>query len=569
MYKVQSLNGIWNLHKNQEKSYIPAAVPGSVLHTMAESGLIGDPYWRCSEYKVRDLMTADFVYERRFSVGDLDFDSVKLVCKGLDTIAVIKINGRELARVADMHRTYSFPVKDFLKAGENHISIEFSSALKAAREEDERNDIFYASTGCIHGNAAIRKAHYMFGWDWGPQLIDGGIFRDIFLEFINQPRIQDFHITQLHGEDGSVTLKLHTRLSEEKSHKEAFTLTVMVEDPEGGSVTKDYLYEEELFYKILKPKLWWPNGLGDHPLYRVHVAVREETGEILDWRCERIGLRVIKVLTEPNQYGREFAIAVNGVKLFAMGANYIPEDSLLPRVNRERTKKLVKDCEQANFNCLRVWGGGYYPDDYFYDACDEAGILIWQDLMFACNVYALTDHFEENIVEETKDNVSRLRHHACLALWCGNNEMEWGWGEEWARIKGHPPRYKANYTKIFEYILPKTVKALCGDTFYWPSSPSSGGSFDDPNGTNRGDQHYWEVWHSGKPFTEYRKEYFFLLFRIWVPVVSGHEDHKKLYSAGGQEYLQPCHGVSSEKRDCQWKNTQLCGGLFLISQVFK
>ena len=186
-----------------------------------------------------------------------------------------------------------------------------------------------------------------------------------------------------------------------------------------------------------------------------------------------------------------------------MGANYIPEDNILTRVSKERTARLIKDCAAANFNCLRVWGGGYYPDNYFYDKCDEEGILIWQDLMFGCNVYALNDTFEKDIVEETKDNVRRLRHHACLALWCGNNEMEWGWADEWARLKGHHPRYKADYTKIFEYILPRAIRACDDTTFFWPSSPSSGGAFDNPNATNRGDQHYWEVWHSGKPFTEY------------------------------------------------------------------
>lgn len=508
MVKVQSLNGTWNLHKNEETSYIPAAVPGTVLHTMLEGGVIEDPYWRCNEYQVREFMTSDFVYERRFLVEDLEYESVCLVCEGLDTIAELTLNGRKLARVEDMHRIYRFEVKNYLNPGSNHLSIRFFSSLLKARREDAQNDIFYASTGCIHGNGAIRKAHYMFGWDWGPQLIDAGIFRGISLEYRKQPRITDFLIRQLHEEGGRVTLKLQTELDYGGYEGGPLTMSVMVEAPDGTNSTRDYPYQKEISWEIQKARLWWPNGVGEHPLYRVHVALKDQAGEVCDWCCKRIGLRTITVSTEPHEYGREFAFAVNGVKVFAMGANYIPEDSLLPRVNRDRTRRLIKDCEEANFNCLRVWGGGYYPEDYFYDACDEAGILVWQDLMFACNVYELTDGFEENIVEETKDQVQRLRHHACLALWCGNNEMEWGWGDEWARLKGHHPRYKADYIKIFEYILPKVLKSCDDTTFYWPSSPSSGGSLYEPNGVNQGDQHYWEVWHSGKPFTEYRKDYF-------------------------------------------------------------
>lgn len=531
MYKVQSLNGIWNLQKgNDEKSRVLAKVPGTVLGAMLEGRVLEDPFWRCNEYRTREFMAADFIYDREFVVESLDYDVIELVCEGLDTIATIMVNGKEAARADDMHRTYRLNVKGFLKEGKNCISIRFESALLAARKEDAENDIFYASTGCIHGNAVMRKAHYMFGWDWGPQLIDAGIFRNITLEYSRQPRFADIQIRQKHEDDGSVMLLLRTSLRdwgtlhlekelwepermdmaqwENGCPADRLELVVTIEDPDGQQVITEHPYQEEISFEISNPRLWWPNGVGDHPLYKVSVELKTGDGAVCDRCSKRIGLRTIEVCTDAHEYGSEFAFVVNGVKIFAMGANYIPEDILLDRIQEDRTRRLVKDCERANYNCIRVWGGGYYPDDYFYDACDEAGIMVWQDLMFACNVYALTDHFEENIVEETKDNVRRLRHHACLALWCGNNEMEWGWGDEWARIRGHHPRYKADYIKIFEYILPKALKSCDDVTFYWPSSPSSGGNLDDPNAVNRGDQHYWEVWHSGKPFTEYRKEYF-------------------------------------------------------------
>lgn len=533
MNHIQSLNGSWNLfrldHAGNREPLGAISIPGSVLAALLEKKKISDPFWRCEEYTAREIMGFDYLVERRFIVHEPEGFFINLVAYGLDTLAQIRLNGAVIARADDMHRTWRFPVKEYLQPGENVISIIFFSALNAARKEDAENDIFYASTGSIHGNGAIRKAHYMFGWDWGPQLPDAGIFRDIVLEYQDCPKLLDCRIRQEHRE-GRVTLCLETLpgfageslsafaknsmmafMGEVKTNEQTednLFLTLTIEDPSGKSQQVRTPWKKEISYSIEKPALWWPNGVGEHPLYQIRLDLTAPSGEVYDTRSFRIGLRTITVCTDAHEYGNEFAFVVNGIKLFAMGANYIPEDNLLSRVTKERTKKLIKDCEKANFNCIRVWGGGYYPDDFFYDACDEAGILVWQDLMFACNVYRLEDHFEENIVEETKDNVRRIRHHACLALWCGNNEMEWGWGDEWARIKGHHPRYKADYLKIFEYILPKALKSCDDTTCYWPSSPSSGGSYDEPNALNRGDQHYWEVWHSGKPFTEYRKNYF-------------------------------------------------------------
>lgn len=515
MRKTQSLNGIWEWHSQgaSHDAVYTGEVPGTVISHMLEHKLIEDPYWRCNEYAVRELMANEYLYKRSFTVTeeDLEFSRAELVCDGLDTIATICINGCLVAETRDMHRTYRFPVREYLQKGRNRIEVLFHSPLDFVRKEDEENDIFYASTGCIHGNAALRKAHYMFGWDWGPQLPDMGIFRDIAIEYFSEAKIQDVHIRQEHEGSGRVGLKFEIKISqlslneERLENRQTWFTETEITDPEGRLESRTVRNSGEWQYEetIPEPRIWWPNGLGEHPLYRVNIRLLDEAGTCHDAYGCRIGLRTVTVSTDKNKYGNEFAITVNGIRIFTMGANYIPEDNILTRVSKERTARLIKDCAAANFNCLRVWGGGYYPDNYFYDKCDEEGILIWQDLMFGCNVYALNDTFEEDIVEETKDNVRRLRHHACLALWCGNNEMEWGWADEWARLKGHHPRYKADYTKIFEYILPRAIRACDDTTFFWPSSPSSGGAFDNPNATNRGDQHYWEVWHSGKPFTEY------------------------------------------------------------------
>ena len=508
MYKTQSLNGSWQWQQVPDGPKYQGQVPGTLISDMLDNKLIEDPYWRCNEYAVRERMGDDYSYQRSFTVSpaDLQYDRAELVCGGLDTIAAIRINGCLVAATDDMHRQYRFPVRDFLQAGDNQIQIRFSSPLNFVRKEDAGNDIFYASTGCIRGNAALRKAHYMFGWDWGPQLPDMGIFRDIKLEYSSVARIEDIRIRQNHEKNGSVRLDFQIESKKLSADKRLLFTELKLNDPTGNRIGNSIHSINESHFEelVTAPLLWWPNGLGEQPLYEVVIELLDEEGNRYDSCSCRIGLRTVTVSTDKNEYGNEFAITVNGIKIFTMGANYIPEDNLLSRVTKERTARLIKDCAAANFNCLRVWGGGYYPDDYFYDQCDEAGILIWQDLMFGCNVYALNEHFEENIVAETKDNVRRLRHHACLALWCGNNEMEWGWADEWARLKGHHPRYKADYTKIFEYILPRAVRDWDDSTFYWSSSPSSGGSFDDPNAVHRGDQHYWEVWHSGRPFTEYR-----------------------------------------------------------------
>ncbi len=506
MALLHSLDGIWSLRRAGDSRTVDADVPGSVLTSFLKEGLIEDPFWRMNEYEIREMMMDDFIYEKSFVIerGLLEHDSIVLKFEGIDTIARIILNDSVLADVDDMHRTNSFEVKDILKEGENVLCVIIKSALKYVREKDAASDIFYASTGCIHGNGYLRKAHYMFGWDWGPQLPDAGIFRSVKLLSHDKGRIEDVYITQNHL-DGCVKLDIRTECSVFDCSK--LTLRVDVEEPSGKVISENGSLSSPVAVRVTDPELWWPNNIGNQPLYRVTVSLLSD-GEVTDSYMTRIGLRVITVSTEKDKYGNEFCFVVNGRKIFAMGANYIPQDSLIPRITNERYRKMVEDAAEANFNCLRVWGGGYYPDDAFYDACDEKGIIIWQDLMFACNVYELTDEFEENIKAETRDNVRRLRHHACLGLWCGNNEMEWGWGDMWARLKGHHPRYKADYTKIFDFIIPRIMKEEDPQTFFWPSSPSSGGNFDEPYSFDRGDQHYWEVWHSGKPFTEYRKNYF-------------------------------------------------------------
>ena len=491
-----SLCGAWVLDiPGSAFPRVPAQVPGSVYHDLLTAGEIPDPFYRDNENEALKLMDNDFIYSRSFTVPAslLENDAVVLHCDGLDTLATVTVNGCLVGTAKNMHRTYEFDVKSVLRAGENEISVKFDSPTRFIKEAYalSRAD---GSSDAMVGFPLIRKAHCMFGWDWGPRLPDAGIWRDISILGVRTARIRDVHVLQLH-EAGKVTLEINTHITELTGSAD---VKVSVTAPDGTVLTAE---GEKAVIEIEDPALWWPNGLGDQPLYTVTV----ELGDGLDSWSRRIGLRTLTVTRKKDQWGESFSHCVNGVDVFAMGADYIPEDNLLPRVNPERTRRLLEDAKAANMNCVRVWGGGYYPDDFFYDICDELGLLVWQDFMFACAVYNLTEDFEENIKAEFVDNVRRLRHHASLALWCGNNEMEQFVAQgEWVSSL----RQKADYIKMYEYIIPKILKEEDPQTFYWPASPSSGGSFDEPQDPNRGDVHYWDVWHGLKPFTDYRNYLF-------------------------------------------------------------
>ena len=347
----------------------------------------------------------------------------------------------------------------------------------------------------------LRKAHYMFGWDWGAHLPDAGIFRPVSLCSVSHGRIDSVYIRQCH-EENKCTLKFEGDCIRETPGE--YQWRVLVTAPDGQKYETALSAEGEGQLVIEDPELWWPNGLGDQPLYQVEAQLLYE-GNVEDTWKKRIGLRTMTMQRKKDQYGESFAHEVNGKAFFAMGADYIPEEHLLGRRSEEKTRKLLEDCKLANFNVIRVWGGGFYPDDWFFDICDELGLVVWQDFMFACSVYELTPEFEANIRKEFADNIKRLRHHASLGLWCGNNEMEMFVDERCWVTKASEVR---DYLFMYERIIPEVLGEYDPETFYWPASPSSGGSFDNPNDPDRGDVHYWKVWHGNRPFSEYRKHFF-------------------------------------------------------------
>ncbi len=488
-----------------QEDWIAGNVPGSVFNDLLNAGRIADPFYRDNEDEAKIIASYDYEYEREFHAEPslLAHGKVLLRCDGLDTFTEIRMNGAVVAKTDNMHRTYEFDIKEKLKAGVNRINITVFSPLEFMDKKFKEQPLCNGS-GSIDGNAYIRKAHCMFGWDWGPQIPDCGIWRDISIRGFDSARLDDVYVTQVH-EDGKVALDIKVRL--EKWDPAALSLEAIITAPD-GTVLQEMAevsgFENHMVVHIPHPDLWWPNGFGRQPLYKVEVKLKR-SGELLETKEFKIGLRKLRVKREKDQWGETFEFEVNGYSIFAMGADYIPEDNLLSRCSREKTERLIKDCVEANFNSIRVWGGGIYPEDYFYDLCDSYGLLVWQDFMFACAVYEMTPEFTDSIRHEAIDNVKRLRHHASLGLWCGNNEMEWGW-LDWDFYK--TPKLRTDYIKQFEILLPSVVAEYDPNTLYWPSSPSSGGSFDRPNDDNMGDVHYWEVWHSLKPFTEYRKHFF-------------------------------------------------------------
>lgn len=505
MTEQVNLGGAWRMREADSQTWHSAHVPGSVYADLMADGTMPDPFWRENELDAFKRMKKDYVYQRAFTVTEaqLAHAHVELVCEGLDTLAHVSLNGREIAFADNMHITWVWDVKEQLHAGENTLEIRFDSPiLYCAKKAEEAPG--WESSDATPGFRHLRKAHCMFGWDWGPRLPDAGIWRPIFLRTWDTARLENALMLQAHH-DGVVDVTIRPEIAGESAWSAEIT------SPDGEVLTLPETMAAEQVIAIQNPQLWWPNGLGKQPLYR--VTVRLATGDTRMWR---IGLRTMTVSREKDEWGEEFCHVVNGMKVFAMGADYIPEDNILARVTPERTRRLLEDCKAANFNAIRVWGGGYYPDDAFYDICDELGLLVWQDLMYACAFYDLTPDFERSIRVETHQNVARLRHHASLALICGNNEMEMFMAGANSALINHRtwefvptyPHHITDYVKMFEYILPAIVKETAPQTYWWPASPSSGGNFDAPNDENRGDNHYWDVWHGEKPFTEYRKFFF-------------------------------------------------------------
>ena len=501
----QTLTTGWKLRRTDETEWLPAEVPGSVFSTLLKEGRIPDPYYRENEGLVRSASYFDYEYTLTFTPSEnlLKQEKVELIFEGIDTLGEIFLNRIPIGKTINMHHAYCFDVKNIVTEGQNHLSVILRSPSRYTEEQHRRLPL-RSPHGSMVGSAYLRKAHYMFGWDWGPQLPDLGIWKRVYLRGYSHALLTDVWIQQNHTKN-RVELDISVHLSSPSTGE--VTIEIELEEPSGDTkVTRQPLQGNysRMKLNIQNPELWFPNGYGKQPLYRVGVRLRNRK-EVLDERTYRIGLRTIVLDRSPFNGGRSFKFRVNGIPIFAKGADFIPMDNLLPRQTPERIRTLIRDCARAHFNMIRVWGGGIYPEEALLDACDEYGILLWQDLMFACMVYDLNPEFLESIRREVVEQVTRMRHRACLALWCGNNEIEWMLHE--GRFDSClNPKIRADYYRLFECVLPDIVRSLDPVTPCWGSSPSSGYDSEDPNDERFGDMHYWEVWHGLKPFTAYRSK---------------------------------------------------------------
>ncbi len=500
------LNKNWKLKLGN--SILPCkAFPVSMYQTLMANGKIDNPYYGENQYEAKELSREDCEFFCDFvPEGDLfSRDKIYLRFYGIDTLGQVVLNDKIILNTDNMFVTYEKEVKELLKEGTNRLSVKLKSPLAFA-EEAYRNRPLYGVEGTVPGYQHIRKAHYSFGWDWGPQLPDMGIWRDVELVGCSICEIKSVRYEQRFSEDYS---RLNLTVAPEIKLYGVKPLELLTEISlsDGRSlISRKPLHQSEIMeFKIENPPLWNVRSIGGQPLQTVTLTVFE--GEkIIDTFTERIGFRQLTVNNDAET--GKFCFVCNGKEIFAMGANIIPGDQILPLVTEERTDNMLNRCVEAGLNCLRIWGGGVYPDNRFLSKCDEMGFIVWQDFMFACAAYKLNTALAASIKREVRDNIVRIRNHPCIGLFCGNNEIEsmWeGWGVP------YDPEAQNDYVNIFERIIPEQVKELSPDIFYWPSSPSSGGNqyggkcFRGSSDNGRGDQHFWAVWHSFKPLEEFRK----------------------------------------------------------------
>lgn len=510
-----SLDGNWEFRQAgsspAESSWRPAEVPGDVHLDLLRNKLIPDPFYRQNEARVQWIEDANWEYRKVFTVSDamLAHRHVELVFDGLDTTATVYLNGHAILNADNMYRAWRLDAKPYLHAGENTLRIEFFSDVKTG-EKLAGQDATHDETH-IPEKSYVRKAAYEYGWDWGPRLVTCGVWRPVRLELWDEARIDSMAIAQpdVNAASAHLVAQLHID-ADESAHAE---VALLWQGPGGGQTLTQQIElhqganEITIPITISKPELWFPNGYGAQPLY-TFKATLANGGVLLDEKSARTGLRKIVLRHDRDQWGRMFEFEVNGIPIFIKGADVIPFDSFPDRVTSERYRQILISAKDANMNMLRVWGGGYYESDTFYDLCDQMGLLVWQDFMFASSWYPGTEEWKSAVGQEAEYQVSRLRNHPSIALWSGNNEVESVLNAFLGGLSadGKLQVWK-NYLTTFSGVLPRVIERLDPEIPYWPSSPSSDYEKTDDN-FQAGDAHDWSIWHGREPFANYRKHFF-------------------------------------------------------------
>jgi len=523
----QDLNSGWQFRQSRLTNWYPATVPGVVHTDLLANKIIDDPFFRLNERGLQWIDKEDWMYETVFDADPamLQKNNIRLHFYGLDTYADVYLNGEAILNADNMFREWKIDLKGKLKATGNKLEVYFHSPIKIDIPKFDALPYQYRTGPDQSENGGIfdkrvsifaRKAGYHYGWDWGPRFVTSGIWRPVVLEAWDDFRIENVYI---HQKEVNAKKAVITTQVEILSNETVSNVEIQIKDENSGKILGKQntslnagLNTIPVDFTIKNPKLWWCNGMGTPYLYRFQTELLVQS-QVMDSQLTKTGLRSVKVINRPDEYGEGFYFELNGVPIFAKGANYVPQDNFLPRVTPKQYEQTVKDAADANMNMLRVWGGGTYESDLFYDLCDQYGILIWQDFMFACSLYPSEGAFLESIRQEAIDNVKRLRNHPSIALWCGNNEIYYFWTiwnfDEYYRQQS--PEYEKiiwrQYTDLFDKTLPEVVAEYHPGMFYWPSSPYNKDKDEDRNG----DRHYWGVWHGQEPtyqFNEVKSRFF-------------------------------------------------------------
>ncbi len=506
------LTGEWEFRAVQDKSWRPAEVPGTVHTDLLELGDIQNPHFRLNDQEMQWVGETDWEYRKSFTATQelLDQESIELCFDGLDTYATVFFNGDTVLSAKNMHRRWRIDIKRLIRRGNNELIVHFKNVFDTDMPKYEAAPYRLMSydnndQADIKLNMYARKAGFTYGWDWGPRLITSGIWRPVFLDAWTGPRIS------------STRIDLNTLTQDVAEIEVVLDVTSGVATHAELTVTIDKTGKTQRFSQTLakgeqqlrlpltidNPELWWTHDLGDQPLYTFDVVLKTNTSTISS--SARTGLRTVEIRREKDEWGRSMEVVLNGIPVFMKGANYIPQDNFLPTVTEARFRELIGNATDVGMNMLRVWGGGIYQEDIFYDICDEEGLLIWQDYMFACAMYPDDEAFLENVKAEVLDNTERLYNHPSIALWCGNNEVEiswyaWGWRDLYD--KETQAIYEPTMLHLFREHIPQTKNLIDSTRYYHATSPNAGYG-DSPY--QNGDAHYWGVWHNHHPFENYRE----------------------------------------------------------------
>jgi beta-mannosidase len=494
----------WNFRKITDINWLSAKVPGTVHTDLYDNKIIPNPFFGDNEKQLQWIENEDWEYQTTFSISkeEINNENCILQFEGLDTYADVFLNEKKILRANNMFRTWNVTVKNELNIGQNTLRIVFFSAVKKGKEAAKK--LPYTLPG--DEKIFTRKAQYHYGWDWGPRFVTAGIWKKVKLHFWNSATILNVKYHQKSLNKNLAELQFITEINSNKKGK----FQLKINDKIETISLKKGLNTITSQYKIQNPKRWWTNGLGDATLYPFEISLLQNKA-ILHSKKLNIGLRTIELVQEKDAIGKSFYFKLNGIPVFMKGANYIPPDSFLPRATDSVYKNIVKNAVVSNMNMIRVWGGGVYADDIFYDECDKNGILVWQDFMFACAMYPGDDDFLQNVKKEVIDNVNRLQNHPSIALWCGNNENDegwknWGWQKQYQYSKSDSTNIWNDYKKLFHELIPQTLDSLLSknENRYWPSSPSIG--WGRKESLLEGDSHYWGVWWGKEPFEIYEKK---------------------------------------------------------------